>query len=51
VWVRGRELVRRTNTVAPEVPAEVRARLVDLYRDDIELTQRIIDRDLSGWLA
>lgn len=28
-----------------------RARLVDVYRDDIILLERLIDRDLSGWLA
>jgi hypothetical protein len=50
-WVRAREYVRHTNSVAPELPAEVRTRLVELYRDDIAATERIIDRDLSAWLT
>jgi hypothetical protein len=32
-------------------PAGLRQELVGLYRDDIILLQRLIQRDLSAWLA
>lgn len=51
VWLRAKEFVRRKNSVIPEFPDDVRRRLLDLYQDDIELTQRVIGRDLSGWLT
>jgi len=48
---RVRELLRRRNALVPELPIEVRGQLIDVYRDDIELTAQIIDRDLSAWLS
>lgn len=48
-WAKAREYLRRTNSVAPDLPDEVRRRLIDFYRDDIALTQRLIGRDLSAW--
>ena len=48
-WVQGREYLRRKNSVPPKYPADIRRRLVDLYRDDIELTQGIVGRDLTAW--
>jgi len=48
---RARELLRRRNSVVPEFPDDVRRRLVDLYREDILLTQEIVGRDLSSWLT
>lgn len=35
----------------PPMPAELRRRLQDIYRDDILRLQDLIDRDLSRWLA
>jgi hypothetical protein len=46
---RAREFMRRKNSLVPEFPDDVRRRLQGLYREDIELTQRLIDRDLSAW--
>jgi sulfotransferase family protein len=51
VWARAKDTVRRKNSVPPDFPADLRRRLVDVYRSDIELTQDIIGRDLSAWLA
>jgi hypothetical protein len=48
IWAR--ETLRRLNSVRPEFSEAVRQRLVELYRPDIELTARLIDRDLSAWL-
>ena len=48
-WARAREYLRRTNSVALEFPDDVRRRLIDVYRDDIALTESIIGRDLSAW--
>jgi hypothetical protein len=41
---------RRKNTRRPEMPAELRARLAELYRDDIVALGKLIGRDLSMWL-
>ena len=49
--VRARGYLRDKNSVVPELPDAVRARLLDLYRDDIGRTADLIGRDLSGWLA
>jgi hypothetical protein len=35
---------------APAMPCEVRARLIDEYREDILALQNLIARDLSNWL-
>ena len=35
---------------APSLPVEQRAELVELYREDILKLERLIGRDLSGWL-
>jgi hypothetical protein len=46
-----RSNVRRRNIAhAPPLPPEVRVRLVDGYREDVEKLQGLIGRDLSGWL-
>jgi len=50
-WKPAVEWVRRRNSVVPEFPPEVRTRLIDLYRDDIAVTQEILGRDLSAWLT
>jgi len=50
-WKPAVEWVRRKNSVVPEFPPEVRARLIDVYRDDIAVTQEILGRDLSAWLT
>lgn len=49
-WARAKEKFRRVNSVPPDFPADVRQRLQALYRSDIELTQQLINRDLSAWL-
>jgi hypothetical protein len=36
-------------TSPPPLSPEVRARLVDVYSDDIDRTAELIDRDLSAW--
>jgi hypothetical protein len=43
-FVVGRALVRR------EMPAETRRWLTELYREEIERLEKLIDRDLSPWL-
>lgn len=48
---RVKEYVRRKNSVKPAFPPEVRQRLIDVYRDDVALVEKLIDRDLSSWLA
>ncbi|MFM8305443.1 MAG: sulfotransferase family protein [Actinomycetota bacterium] len=48
--VKAREFLRRTNSVVPGFPDDIRRRLVEVYCDDIALTQTIVGRDLSGWL-
>ena len=35
---------------APSLPVEQRPELVELYREDILKLERLIGRDLSGWL-
>ena len=55
IVVRGpaRRLVRwarRQNTHRPEMPTELRARLAELYRDDILALGQLIGRDLGIWL-
>lgn len=37
-------------SATPKMPAEVRADLIQLYRDDILRLQTLIDRDLSVWM-
>lgn len=42
--------VRQRNlSPAPSFPADLRAGLLDLYREDILRLEELIDRDLSGW--
>ncbi len=43
-------LSRIIDNTKPTVSDALRARLADYYRTDVELTARVIDRDLSGWL-
>jgi Sulfotransferase domain len=45
-----KEFVRRKNSVPPVFPPEIRQRLIELYRDDVAVVERIVDRDLSPWL-
>lgn len=43
--------VQRSNLAAkPKLKPETRAELLDLYREDIQRLQDLIDRDLSAWL-
>jgi hypothetical protein len=39
------------NLAKPPLPAEVRRRILALYREDILKTQDLIHRDLSSWLS
>jgi hypothetical protein len=43
-------IVRRTYRPAPPFPSELRKRLIDAYRSDIEATAELIGCDLSHWL-
>jgi hypothetical protein len=43
--------VKRWNSITPAFPPDVRRRLVELYREDIAQTERLIDRDLSAWVT
>ena len=45
-----REWVRRVNLTRPEMPAQARERLKDVYRDEIGQLQTLLNRDLSRWL-
>ncbi len=43
--------VQQQNLKAPpKIPAELRAKLLDLYREDILKLEALLDRDLSIWL-
>jgi hypothetical protein len=46
----GERLLRTTYRKAPPFPAEQRAAMVEVYRDDIVATAALIGRDLSAWL-
>jgi hypothetical protein len=46
----GKDLRRRNVGKKPEFPPELRARLIDHYRDDIERVQELIGVDLGAWL-
>jgi hypothetical protein len=35
---------------APKLPPDLRARLIDIYREDIQQLEILLDRDLSAWL-
>ena len=43
--------VKQRVLVKPEMPAEAASMLARLYREDLELLGRLLDRDLSSWLA
>jgi hypothetical protein len=43
--------VQPFNLVRADMNPETRRRLIDAYRDDIELLQNLIGRDLSHWLV
>lgn len=45
-----REALMSKNLRKPALPADLRARLIDIYRSDIQQTQDILGRDLSAWL-
>ena len=36
---------------APKLSPDLRARLLEIYREDIARLEMLIDRDLSAWLA
>ena len=42
---------QRNQSKPPAFPAEQRAELLDLYRQDILQLESLLDRDLSAWLA
>ncbi len=42
--------LERRNQITLEYPADLRLRIIDLYRDDIRLLESLIARDLSVWL-
>jgi hypothetical protein len=44
-----KRLRQRNLSPAPSFPADLRAELLDLYREDILRLEELIDRDLSGW--
>jgi hypothetical protein len=44
-------LARVCDNTKPQVSAELRSRLAEFYRSDIELTARVLGRDLSPWLG
>jgi hypothetical protein len=46
---RARRRIRRRNLHRPEMPAPARARLRDLYREDVRRLEALIGRDLSAW--
>jgi sulfotransferase family protein len=43
-------LARLLDNTKPTVSAELRARLAEFYRADVELTARLLGRDLGRWL-
>jgi hypothetical protein len=45
------DTIRNRNLVKPQpLGPEVRQQLIEIYRDDILELQKLIGRDLSGWL-
>ena len=38
------------NTIQVPIPEEARKLLVDIYRDDIQDLEKLLNRDLSPWL-
>lgn len=44
-----KRLRQRNLSPAPSFPADLRAQLLDLYREDILRLEELVDRDLSGW--
>jgi Sulfotransferase family len=49
VPTRLRSRVRRGNLHRPQMPAVARARLREIYRQDVERLEALIGRDLSAW--
>jgi Sulfotransferase family len=49
VPTRVRTRIRRGNLHRPEMPAVARARLREVYREDLERLEALIGRDLSAW--
>jgi hypothetical protein len=43
-WIRDRNLIR------PELDPDIRRELIEVFRADIAELERLLDRDLSGWL-
>jgi sulfotransferase family protein len=50
VQTMAKRLRQRNLRTAPTFPADLRADLLGLYRDDILKLQALLDRDLSAWL-
>ena len=44
-------VLKKTYRPAPSMPADVRARLCAMYRDDVLATADLIERDLTRWLT
>jgi hypothetical protein len=51
---RSYELAKRVRQLnlspPPKLPDDLRARLLDIYRDDISKLEGLLERDLSIWL-
>jgi hypothetical protein len=45
------ERVKNRNLVKPELEQKIRNKLIEIYRQDIEILEGIIGRDLSSWYA
>jgi len=50
-WASAKRALRRRNSVRPEFPPDLRRELIELYRDDIALTEELVGRDLSAWTS
>jgi len=47
----GKKLTKTTHGSAEPLSGDLRARLVDRFRDDVRQLQPLVDRDLSSWIA
>ena len=45
-----KQIQQRNLKPAPKLPPDLRARLLDIYREDILQLERLLDKDLSSWL-
>jgi len=46
-----KQVQQRNLRTPPKFPADLRARLLDLYREDIQKLETLLNRDLSIWLS